>query len=718
MDYSKLLNKEQYQAVVATEGAVLVSAGAGSGKTRLLTHRIAYLITECGVKPWNILAITFTNKAAGEMRERVDQLAEGGREVTVCTFHSLCARLLREFASYLPEYNANFTIYSDDDRNKVLKDVFTELNIEDEDEKSKLKWHFSNIKNENMPLENYVQQFSYMREMKKVYDGFKLYTSILMHNNAMDFDDLLVNCYRLLKNNPDVLSIVQDRYVYIHIDEFQDTNKAQYDIVRLIAQKYGNILVVGDEDQSIYGWRGANISNLFNFTKDFEGCQIFKLEENYRSTKKILERANLLIKNNTQRLDKTLYTHNDTGNDVFYEDAYDESTEADYVTRRILEMHRNGISYGQMAILMRLNALSRPFEEKLLAYNVPHKIFGGYKFYERAEIKNTLSYFIAMVNPRDEQNVVRCINFPKRGIGAVSLDKLLSIAQRDNLSLYEVIENIEGYDLPSALVSKVIPLRDCFADIKANLDNMPLGDFAEYVVKRSGVKTAFDPKDESDMDRSMNIDSLVQSIREFEDNNPDATLSAYLESVTLMSDIDSDDGSESVTIATVHSAKGLEFDVVFVVGCEEKIFPIIRMGDENDMQEERRLMYVAVTRAKKQLFLTSAHSRFMYGKREYQQPSSFLKEMQLIKPKRNVMLNEYHANSFVPQASAQKEEQPVRLARKDATIGAYVYHPHFGRGKIVDNASVLENGTVSIEFDAFGVKVLSLDYAPISLVEM
>ncbi|MBO4936745.1 MAG: UvrD-helicase domain-containing protein [Clostridia bacterium] len=716
MDYSNLLNKEQCQAATCTEGAVMVSAGAGSGKTRLLTHRIAYLITDKGVMPWNFLAITFTNKAAGEMRERVNILAPGGDAVTVCTFHSLCARLLRQYISYLPEYNANFTIYSDSDRNKILKDVFAQLNIEDEETRDKLRFHFSNIKNENMPLDKYVQTYSYLQEMKKVYDGYRLYSQALIKNNAMDFDDLLVNCFRLLKDNPTVLESVQEKYKYIHVDEFQDTNKAQYDIVRLIANKYGNILVVGDEDQSIYGWRGANISNLFNFTKDFANCQVFKLEENYRSTKNIIEKANMLIKNNSQRLDKTLYTHNETGNDVFYESAYDEQSEADYVVRRILEMHRQGTSYGDMAILMRLNALSRPFEEKLLAYNVPHKIFGGFKFFERAEIKNAMSYFVAVCNPRDEQSLIRCINFPKRGIGAVSLDKMLAIVHNQNITLSEVIDNIDKYDLPSALVTKVIPLRDCLRELRANADSMPLGEFADYAIKRAGIKNAFDPKDKEDIDRLMHIDSLVQSIQEFDENNADATISNYVESITFMSDIDNDDGSESVTIATVHSAKGLEFDVVFVVGAEEKVFPIIRMGDENDMQEERRLMYVAVTRAKKQLFITSANSRYMYGKRDIQIPSRFLKEMQLIKPKKRVEVTEIFGKLNILQRAQAKPESQVRLARDKATIGAQVYHPHFGRGKIVDNASTMQNGTVSIAFDAFGVKVLSLDYAPITLV--
>lgn len=715
MDYSTLLNKEQYQAVKCTEGAVLVSAGAGSGKTRLLTHRIAYLITEKGVNPWNILAITFTNKAAGEMRERVHNLAPNGDAVTVCTFHSLCARLLRQYVSFLPEYSANFTIYSDPDRNKILKDVFNEMLIDDEDTKDKLKWHFSNVKNENMPIDKYAQTYSYLPIAKQILDGYTLYQKALIKNNAMDFDDLLVNCYRLLKDNPTVLESVQNRYLYIHIDEFQDTNKAQYDIVKLIASKYGNILAVGDEDQSIYGWRGANISNLFNFTKDFANCTVLKLEENYRSTKKILEKANMLIKNNTQRLDKTLYTQNDTGNDVIYDSAYDEQAEADFVVRRITEMHRQGESYGNMAILMRLNALSRPFEEKLLMYNIPHKIFGGFKFFERAEIKNTLAYFTAVSNPRDEQNLIRCINFPKRGIGSVSLEKMIDTARNNNLPLYEVIDQIDKFDFPTALVTKVMPLRNILRDLRENASILSLGLFADYVVEHAGIKNAFDRHDEDDLDRAMNVDSLVQSIKEYDEANPEATISDYLESVTLMSDIDNDDGSESVTIATVHSAKGLEFDVVFVVGCEEKIFPIIRGGDDNDLEEERRLMYVAITRARKQLFLSNAKSRFMYGKRDYMQPSRFLKEMDIVKPY-NRTEHTFAHTQFAPKTTAPQESSP-RLARDRAQIGQLVYHPHFGRGKIVDNANVNENGTVSIAFEAFGVKILSLDYAPITLVE-
>ena len=461
MDYSKLLNSEQYEAMLATDGPVLVSAGAGSGKTRLLTYRIAYLITEKHVPPQNILAITFTNKAANEMKERIHNVAPGGELVTVCTFHSFCARMLRTYASFVPGYKENFTIFSETDTAKIYKEVFKQLNITDETTKSNFKHNVSTIKNENMTIEEYKKVFSYDRDIVEFERFYLMYQDELKKNNAMDFDDLLVNFYKLISTNQDVLASIQNKFTYFSVDEFQDTNTLQYDIIKLLASKTRNLLIVGDEDQSIYGWRGANIDNIFNFTREFKDVKVFKLEQNYRSTKKILERANKIIKNNKNRLDKNLYTENEDGADVYYYPAMSETDEADFVVRTILSKHNEGVPYNEMAILMRLNALSRAFEEKLLAYNVPHIMYNGFKFFERAEIKNVLAYLTQIVNPDDNVSFTRIINFPKRGIGDTSIEKLNQIAISTRSSLKQVVMNYELYDLPTSLKSKLADFKNC-----------------------------------------------------------------------------------------------------------------------------------------------------------------------------------------------------------------------------------------------------------------
>ncbi|MBQ9795726.1 MAG: UvrD-helicase domain-containing protein, partial [Clostridia bacterium] len=392
MDYKSLLNEEQYNAVVCTDGPVLVSAGAGSGKTRLLTYRIAYLITECGVPAHKILAITFTNKAAGEMKDRIQKVAQDGDLVTVSTFHSFCARMLRTYASFIPGYKENFTIFSDNDQSKIFKDIFKKLNIDDETTKCNFKHNLSVIKNDNMTLEEFIKIYSYDKDIDLFAKFFTMYQDELKKNNAMDFDDLLINFYKLITTNADVRQSLQERFQYILVDEFQETNRLQYAIIRTLADKHKNIFVVGDEDQSIYSWRGANVGNIFEFSKDFKNVKIFKLEQNYRSTKSILDKANMLIANNKNRLSKKLYTANEQGDDVNYYCAADEQDEASYVVRHIAMQRNQGVDLNSIAIIVRLNSQTRQFEENLLSYNIPHKMYAGFKFYERAEIKSTLAY--------------------------------------------------------------------------------------------------------------------------------------------------------------------------------------------------------------------------------------------------------------------------------------------------------------------------------------
>lgn len=734
MNYRALLNDEQYQAVVCTEGPVLVSAGAGSGKTRLLTYRVAYLITECGVPADKILAITFTNKAAGEMKDRIRKIAPDGDLVTVCTFHSFCARMLRKYSSFLKGYKENFTIYSENDVAKLQKDIFKQMKIDDESTRSNFKHNLSILKNENMTIDEYARIFDYDKDINDFVKFYRLYQGEMQKNNAMDFDDLLINFYTLIYENQDVLDSIQNKYTYFSVDEFQDTNKIQYDIIKLLASKTNNLLIVGDEDQSIYGWRGANINNIFNFTHDFKDVKIFKLEQNYRSTKKILDRANLIIKNNKNRLDKKLFTENGEGTDVFYYLAMNESDEADFVVQNIIRKHASGVPYNEIAILMRLNALSRTFEEKLLTYNIPHIMYNGFKFFERAEIKNVLAYLTAIVNPNDDISFSRIINFPKRGIGDTSIEKLNEIAIKNGTSLKDAVMNYEQEILPKALKDKLKGLRDLLFDLETNIDQMGMYDFFTYMLEKSNILKSFDLDNEQDYERFLNVNSLVNSVKEFEENNPDATILDYLESVTLSTAMDSDDGN-GVVIATVHGAKGLEFDTVFVVGCEEKIFPISR-DDSEDLEEERRLMYVAITRAKNDLILTSSSSRFMYGKREYCVKSRFLYELDLVKDRQiNSKYNSYNNNykysnngGNMNTLQSNNNQSFNYTFNKDTIekktidfskvkLGAKVVHPKFGEGEIVEITPNSSNHCVKIKFDVVGEKMLSLDYAPIEFKE-
>ena len=734
MNYRALLNDEQYQAVVCTEGPVLVSAGAGSGKTRLLTYRVAYLITECGVPADKILAITFTNKAAGEMKDRIRKIAPDGDLVTVCTFHSFCARMLRKYSSFLKGYKENFTIYSENDVAKLQKDIFKQMKIDDESTRSNFKHNLSILKNENMTIDEYARIFDYDKDINDFVKFYRLYQGEMQKNNAMDFDDLLINFYTLIYENQDVLDSIQNKYTYFSVDEFQDTNKIQYEIIKLLASKTNNLLIVGDEDQSIYGWRGANINNIFNFTHDFKDVKIFKLEQNYRSTKKILDRANLIIKNNKNRLDKKLFTENGEGTDVFYYLAMNESDEADFVVQNIIRKHASGVPYNEIAILMRLNALSRTFEEKLLTYNIPHIMYNGFKFFERAEIKNVLAYLTAIVNPNDDISFSRIINFPKRGIGDTSIEKLNEIAIKNGTSLKDAVMNYEQEILPKALKDKLKELRDLLFDLETNIDQMGMYDFFTYMLEKSNILKSFDLDNEQDYERFLNVNSLVNSVKEFEENNPDATILDYLESVTLSTAMDSDDGN-GVVIATVHGAKGLEFDTVFVVGCEEKIFPISR-DDSEDLEEERRLMYVAITRAKNDLILTSSSSRFMYGKREYCVKSRFLYELDLVKDRQiNSKYNSYNNNykysnngGNMNTLQSNNNQSFNYTFNKDTIekktidfskvkLGAKVVHPKFGEGEIVEITPNSSNHCVKIKFDVVGEKMLSLDYAPIEFKE-
>ncbi|MBR7090847.1 MAG: UvrD-helicase domain-containing protein [Clostridia bacterium] len=481
------LNDEQRLPVMDTEGAILVTAGAGSGKTRLLTHRIAYLILEKGVSPYNILAITFTNKAAREMRERVCRMVDNGEYIWVSTFHSLCVTILRREIDKLDGFNSKFSIYSDTEKSRVLKDIYADLGITEDGQKKSIEYHMSNIKNNNTTLEKYLLTLPDFIDEDALRSVYNRYTSALRNSNALDFDDLLVKTYELFTTHPDILAKYQDRFRYIHVDEFQDTNIVQYDIVSLLAKKWGNILVVGDEDQCIYGWRGANINNIMNFRRDFPNTHTYKLEQNYRSTKKILEKANMVISNNSQRLEKLLWTQNAEGTDVVYYAGDSDRQEAEFVIRTIINLVRDkGFKYSDCAILMRYSAPSRLFEEYMMQYNVPYKMLGGFKFFERVEIKNIIAYLRAVINPLDNESIARIINVPKRGIGESTINELRNNAY--NTSYLSVLQNLNIYTFSPAVAKKLQSFADLYNQLALMSDKMPLSEYVKYVVDIVGLK--------------------------------------------------------------------------------------------------------------------------------------------------------------------------------------------------------------------------------------
>ncbi len=747
------LNEEQLAPLKQIDGAVLVTAGAGSGKTRLLTHRVAYLIEHEGVSPFNILAITFTNKAAGEMKERISKMVAGADRVWISTFHSMCAKILRMDINYLPPFTKDFSIYSESDSDKVVKEVLAERGISDDKIKKELVYHISNWKNNGQSYMDYIQTHESEYDMRKIGSMMLAYDEKLAKNNALDFDDLLVKTIELFTKNPDVLDKYARRFEYILVDEFQDTNRVQYNLVKMLASVHKNVFAVGDEDQCIYSWRGANFQNIFNFKKDFEGARTYKLERNYRSTNEIISVANNVIKHNSSRLDKNMWTDKNGGEKPTLYNAYDERDEALYVAKTISSLKSEGYDYDDIAVLMRMNSLSRSVEEALLSYNIPHRIFGGFKFYERAEIKNIVAYLRLFVNPKDDISFARIINFPKRGIGDGTLAKLGELNK--NCSL---LENCIGEEIKtSALYKKFQPFAEAFNNVKLK-SQKPLSSFVEEVLNEFNVRDSYNQNIEEDVDKIMNIDQFVASVKEFEALNPDAGLNEFLENITLSSENDEIGQGGAVTIATVHAVKGLEFKVVFVIGLEEGIFPIKRATSTMDIEEERRLMYVALTRAEERLFLSHASKRYMYCESQYQSPSRFCKELGLLgierkenksysadraydgysrssngyasRPKYQKVYNfeengdnfndfsDYSApkplfNKNLVLKSETREEKPKQDVSR-YKVGMRVFYQKFGEGKIVD---ISDDGLVGdIIFDDFGKKSLMLETAKLDII--
>ena len=723
------LNEEQLAPLKETEGAVLVTAGAGSGKTRLLTHRVAYLLKEKGVLPFNILAITFTNKAAGEMKSRIAEMVEGAEQIWISTFHSMCARILRRDIVSLGNYSKDFTIYSESDTDKVIKEVLEERGIIDDKIKKSLSHYISNYKNETLSLEDYFLLHKDEQDMHKICMLISAYEEKLKKNNALDFDDLLRKTYQLFESVPQVLDYYANRFKYILVDEFQDTNSVQYALVKMLASVHGNIFVVGDEDQCIYSWRGANFKNIFDFKKDFKDVKVFKLERNYRSTAGILEIANNVIKNNTTRLDKKMWTDKDKGQMPMLYNAYDERDEALFVAKNIESLHLRGYEYKDMAVLMRMNALSRSVEEALLSFNIPHKIYGGFKFYERVEIRNVIAYLRIFVNKKDDVSLERIINFPKRSIGDVAVAKIKALS--DDKSMLESIISEDILSEP-AIFKKLQEFRESYLELEKC--QLPLSEFVRSVVKQFKIQESYNQNEEEDLNRILNIESFISSVEDFEKQNPEGSLSDFLESVTLKTDTDEIGEGGAVTIATVHSVKGLEFKVVFIIGLEDGIFPIIRNGKTSELEEERRLMYVALTRAEELLYLSHTSKRFLYKESQYQMPSRFIRELGLItldsKKSGNLTkkaifssnTGDFYENFtskplFDHKSVLRKEvkESAVRMDTSKYKVGMRINYARYGEGTIIE---ISEDGEVGdIIFDDFGKKSLMLGSAKLEILE-
>lgn len=627
------LNPEQQNAVKATDGPLLIMAGAGSGKTRVLTHRIGYLIVEKGVNPYNILALTFTNKAAREMRDRIGKMMGGtADEIWISTFHSMCVRILRRDIDRLG-FNRNFTILDTTDQQSVIKGILKDKNIDPKKfDPRAILGSISSAKNEMIDPEEYAKLAGgYFDQV--VSDVYTEYQKRLRKNQALDFDDLIMTTIQLFKRVPDVLEYYQRKFQYIHVDEYQDTNKAQYLLVKQLANRFKNLCVVGDSDQSIYRWRGADIANILSFEKDYPNAKVILLEQNYRSTKRILLAANKVIENNLNRKAKNLWTENPEGNKLVYYRADSEQGEAQFVAGKIKELTRDKYKYSDIAILYRTNAQSRVMEEVLLKSNIEYSIVGGTKFYDRKEIKDMLSYLRLVSNPDDDISLRRVINVPKRGIGSTSVDKIANFAAMHDLSLYQALESIELVGLSPKTTKAAIEFRDLIGNYTRMQEFLSVTELVEEVLDKSGYREML--KAEKSLEaqsRLENLDELLSVTKSFEESSEDKTLVAFLTDLALVADIDSmDDDSEksdAVVLMTLHSAKGLEFPVVFLIGMEEGVFPHSRsLMEEAEMEEERRLAYVGITRAEQTLFLTNAQMRTLFGRTNMNPASRFIKEI-------------------------------------------------------------------------------------------
>ena len=737
------LNPPQREAVAQTEGPVLILAGAGSGKTRVLTHRIAYLMDEKGVNPWNILAITFTNKAAQERRERVDKLVGFGSEsIWVSTFHSACVRILRRHIDNLG-YDTNFTIYDTDDQKSLMKDVCRKMNIDTKIYKERsLLAQISHAKDELLTPDDMEMKAAGDYNMKKVASVYREYQAALRKNNALDFDDLIVKTVELFEKCGAVLEYYQERFKYIMVDEYQDTNTAQFKFISLLAQRYQNLCVVGDDDQSIYKFRGANIGNILGFEHVFPDARVIRLEQNYRSTRNILNAANQVIANNTERKAKTLWTENEEGSKVHFRQFLNAYEEAEYVAGEIGKLKRNGLgNYRDCAILYRTNAQSRIFEEKFIAANIPYKLVGGVNFYARKEIKDLLCYLKTINNARDDLAVQRIINVPKRGIGATTLGRVQDYADNMGISLYEALRVAEEVPSIGRSLSKIDGFVTFIQMLKSKADVMTVEEILQEVIDSTGYVAELEAEDtEESRARIENIDELISKTVAYqeamEEQNQSATLSGFLEEVALVADIDTvDPDQDYVLLMTLHSAKGLEFPKVFMVGMEDGIFPshmTISYGDDGEMEEERRLCYVGITRAMKDLTLTCAQQRMIRGETQYNRVSRFVREIprELVDLGHTIQEKKPKVEELIPTPAKYSKMKEILQGRNykprefkvtkanslDYEVGDTVRHIKFGVGIVKEIVEGGRDYEVTVEFDKVGVKKMFASFAKLKKI--
>lgn len=769
------LNNKQYEAVTNTEGPCLVIAGAGSGKTKVLTHKIAYLMAEKGIKPWDILAITFTNKAANEMKSRVETLVgDIAKDMWIGTFHSICVRILRKQIDRIG-FDTSFIIFDTSDQKTLMKQIIKAQNLDDKlySDKSVL-YEISNAKNDMLEPDKYMAKVKGDFRKEKIAELYEIYQKRLKENNAIDFDDIINFTIKILLDNPDLLEYYSNKFKYVLVDEYQDTNKAQFTLVTLLASKYGNITVVGDNDQGIYSFRGADITNILNFEKDFPGTKIIKLEQNYRCTQNILNIANEVIKNNETKYEKKLWTSNEKGNipKVFRGD--NEYDEANYIVRQIntLKMEEY-YKYSDFAVLYRMNSQSRSIEDVLRREDIPYKIVGGLKFYERKEIKDAIAYLRLIQNTSDNLSLTRIINEPKRGVGKTSLDNIDMIAANSGVSMYEVIKNADTYGL-NRVFANTREFINTIEELKSKKDDIKVSELIKLTLNQTGYTKALELENTVEAEsRLQNLDEFLTVAIEFEEESADNSLSEFLEGITLSSDLDGMEESEdSVTLMTLHSAKGLEFPVVFLVGMEEGIFPGYKsIGEPKELEEERRLCYVGITRAKENLFLTCSRQRTIFGSTSCNEVSRFIKEIpanmldgyEEIEENRNNTYNEseydwsygenrktssynnYGNGSYydspistykdIATASSRGTKNTFQFRSADSFLkslnknkndnidlsaykaGVRVFHKKFGEGIINSVETEGEDLKVDINFEKAGHKRLMAKFAGLEIIE-
>lgn len=751
------MNDRQAEAVQTTEGPLLIMAGAGSGKTRVLTHRIAYLIDEKMVNPWNILAITFTNKAAREMKERAYQLNPATQDCLIATFHSMCVRILRRDADHIG-YNRNFTIVDPGEQRTLMKRILKSLNLDPK------KWNertilgtISNAKNDLIDEVAYAAQAGdmYTQIVAKCYEA---YQKELRQSEAVDFDDLIMLTLRLFDQHPDVLTYYQQKFQYIHVDEYQDTNHAQYQLVKLLASRFKNICVVGDADQSIYGWRGADMQNILDFEKDYPDAKVVLLEENYRSTKTILQAANDVIKNNRNRRPKNLWTQNEDGEEIVYYRANDEQDEAVFVAKTIEELSREaGYKHRDFAVLYRTNAQSRTIEEALLKSNIPYTMVGGTKFYSRKEIRDVIAYLNLIANLSDNISFERIINEPKRGIGPGTVDKIRDFAQLQESSLLDASANIMLSGIKGKAAQAIWDFANLILDLRERLDQLTITELVEEVLDKTGYMTALTNQGNLESQaRIENIQEFLSVTKNFDENGETVedesgveTLSRFLNDLALIAD--TDDGAQEtseVTLMTLHAAKGLEFPVVFLIGMEENVFPLSRAAEDPDeLEEERRLAYVGITRAEKVLFLTNANSRLLFGRTSYNRPTRFINEISsdlltyqgLARPVNTSFKASYSNGGGTTFGKGMSLSQALQERKRQATpsaltssslpfgnsnhssakesvawaIGDIAVHKKWGEGTVLEVSGSGSTQELKINFPEVGLKKLLASVAPI-----